>query len=329
MQMNREYSLDFFRQHIFSEDYIIITSNSENTRSQKLLLEFPDAKYIDIIYSVSPNKSGALDDSFMVTTSFKCTFNGNCYCSLYQDLQSFVSQINNESKKLIIDISGFHLRFLGAFLAIISDNEWDSVICAYTEPTAYPRTEDVTPVGISDGEKGKFSGGFDLNSSFWGYDEIPNLKTITSERGNYIWIAFLGFEGKRSSAVYTEISDDSSTTIPVITIPAIRPGWANYAFEANQVLFENAKISSADIKYTDALDPYAAYNFIESISSKYPKRHLVISPLGTRPVSLGVLLYALKHEESEIYFVTPKESCSKIVSSGKIHIYDMLSFFNS
>ena len=53
----------------------------------------------------------------------------------------------------------------------------------------------------------------------------------------------------------------------------------------------------------------------------------MISPLGTRPVSLGALLYAIQHDESEIYYDTPKESCSKIINSGKIHVYDILSFF--
>lgn len=324
MYMNREYSFEYFRQHVFSEEFLIVTSNAGDIRSQKLLKEFPSARYVNIEYSVQKNTDGTLDDSFIVNANFNKDFCNKQYRSLYQDLRQFILELHNESKSIIIDISGMHLRFLGAFLATMTEWNWASIICTYTETTGYPHARESFPY---DSGKIQYSGGFDLNSSFWGYDEIPNLKTTTSKREDYIWIAFLGFEGKRSAAVYTEISDDSSMTIPVITMPSARPGWTNYAFDANQVLFENAQIPCADIQYTNALDPFAAYNLIEQINCTHPKRHLVISPLGTRPVSLGVILFALRHEDSEIYFVTPKESCSKIIGNGPIHVYDILSFF--
>ncbi len=267
--------------------------------------------------------TGILSDKFGVKTNYNSKLNNKTYNSLYNELLDFVEQLRNDTIKLIIDISNIHLRFLGAFLAMIAEFEWQSVICTYTEITAYPRKEETSPSVPNL----MYSTGFDLNSSFWGYSEIPNLKTITNERGDYIWIVFLGFEGKRSAAVYTEISDDTKITMPVITMPSVRPGWSNFAFEANQILFENANLKGGDVKYISALDPFSTYNFIEKIKSEHPNRHIVLSPLGTKPVSLGVLLYALKHEESEIYFDTPKESCSKTVKNGKVHIYDILSFF--
>ena len=325
MFINREYSLEYFKSSVFSEDFIILTSNVNNDRSQVLIESFPNAKYVDISYTINKNSDDMLSDSFEINTNYKSCLHQKQYTSLYQDLRNFVEQLYSESKSIIIDISSVHLRFLGALLATMTEWKWSSVICAYTETTAYPRYKEIKPIAD---ESIYIPVGFDLNSSFWGYNEIPNLKTITNDRENYVWIVFLGFEGKRSAAVYTEISDDTNITIPVITMPSVKPGWSNYTFDANQRLFESANIHSSDFRYTDALDPFATYNFLEEIKEEHPTKHLVISPLGTRPVSLGALLYALNHEESELYFDTPKESCSKIISSGKIHIYDILTLIS-
>lgn len=328
MYHNREYSVDYFREYVYSNKYVVVTAGKNGgLRSQKFLVEFPLARHIDISYSVNKNKNGTLEDSFVVSTNFQNNINGKQFNSLYRDLATFVNELNNISKCIIIDISELHLRFLGAFLATIDGLKWDSIIAAYAEPTAYVRSQEVSPEKLINPTPTKIKGGFDLNTSFWGYDEIPNLKTTTRQRDEYIWIAFLGFEGKRAAAVYQEISDDSSITIPVITMPAIRPGWATLAFEANQMLFDNARISCQGIEYVDALDPYASYNLIEKVHERNPQRHIVISPLGTRPVSLGALLYAMKHDESEVYFDTPKESHSKIDDVGEVHLYDLLSFF--
>lgn len=325
---NREYSIDYFRDYVYSNEYIVITAGAHGgPRSHKLLNELPSVRHIDISYSVKKNNNGTLEDSFLVSTNFEHDINGRYFYSLYQDLAVFTDEVNKISKHIIIDISELHIRFLGAFLAMMDGLQWDEIIAAYAEPTAYIRSQEVPPEKTLDPAAPRIKGGFDLNTSFWGYDEIPNLKTTTRQRDKYIWIAFLGFEGKRAAAVYQEISDDSSITIPVITMPAIRPGWASLAFEANQILFDNARITCQGIEYVDALDPYASYNLIEKIHERYSQRHIVISPLGTRPVSLGALLYAMKHEESEVYFDTPKESRSLIDDVGKVHFYDLLSFF--
>lgn len=326
MYINREYTFDYFLSNIYNDSYIIITSNISNIRSAKLLTKLSGCKYINVSYNLSMNDDNTLNDKFNIDVNFDNTFDLKEFSSLELGLNSFVKQLNKQSKNIIIDISSFHLRFLGAFIAIINNFKWESILCTYTEPTAYPRSKETIP---SNSEKKELIGGFDLNSSFWGYEEIPNLKTISSEQSNFVWIVFLGFEGKRADSVYTEISDDVNNIIPVITFPSIRPGWANFAYDANQILFEKARIISSDIKYTDATSPFEAYNCIEKIKSNHENQHIVISPLGTRPVSLGAILYAMKHAEAEIYYDTPKESCSNIVNGGKIHVYDILSFFNN
>ncbi len=325
MYANREYSFDYFMQNVYNNEYVIITTNLSNERSKKLIDSIPKCRFIEVFYTVSMSLEKTIDDEFRVETNYNSIINNNNYKSLDKGLFDFVQILNEKHKKIIIDISSFHLRFLGAFLAAIYGCKWESIICTYTEPTAYPRAKEISPTGYN---KNVSIGGFDLNSSFWGYGEIPNLKTVTNGHDNFVWIVFLGFEGKRADSVYTEISDDVKNVIPVITYPSIHPGWANYAFDANQLLFEKTKKYSPDIQYTDATNPFAAYNFIEAVEKDHNKQHIIISPLGTRPVSLGAILYAVKHEEAEIYFDTPKESSSNIVNVGNIHVYDILSFYN-
>uniref|UniRef100_UPI00405601EE hypothetical protein n=1 Tax=Acetatifactor sp. TaxID=1872090 RepID=UPI00405601EE len=329
MYLNREYSIGHFMNNKYSSDFLFVTADVKGKRVKKLLAEFPNARYAEINYLVDQDSSGALVDKFSVSTNFDDPLNGKEYFSLYQDLKDFVDELNRITKSIVIDISELHLRFLGAFFAMLSIKKWENIFAAYAEPKAYIRSLEKAPDLSLDKDPLVRIGGFDLNSSFWGYEEIPNLKTIASERDQYIWIAFLGFEGKRATAVYAEIADDSSMTIPVITMPAMQPGWATIAFDANQALFDNARINCQSVKYISALDPYAAYNLIEKIHEEHPRKHIVMSPLGTRPVSLGVLLYAMRHEESEVYFDTPKSACSEITSAGRVRIYDILSFYEN
>ena len=328
MFLNREYSIGHFMTNRFSSDYLFVIADINGNRVQKLIQEFPNARYVEVRYTVNQD-NGVMNDEFMVFTNFHDSINGEKYSSLYDDLLRFVLELNRIAKSIVIDISELHLRFLGAFLALLSAGHWDNLLATYVEPGAYVRRQEKSPAPSIDEKSPIRIGGFDLNSSFWGYEEIPNLQTTASERDQYIWIAFLGFEGKRATAVYAEIADDSSMTIPVITMPSMQPGWATTAFDANQALFDNSMIYAQSIKYINALDPYAAYNLIEEIQEAHRNKHIVISPLGTRPASLGVLLYAMKHEESEVYFDTPKSACSKVACAGKIHIYDLLSFYES
>ena len=320
----REYSLEYFKNHIIKDNFILLTSNIKNMRSQKLINEISFIRWVDVNYTVSLNKKQLIEDHFEISTNFNFALTKTSYDSLYKDLQEFVYVLNTVTKRIIIDISSFHMRFLGAFLSVLKHFNWEAIICTYTEPTAYPRIKhNSNEFAVSD------VFGFDLNNSFLGYEEIPNLKTISSKQDNYIWVVFLGFEGKRASGIHTELSDSTKMIIPILSLPSIRPGWINYAFEANQNLFENANLYCSSIKYVDALNPFAVYNCIEEIQYNYPENHLVLSPLGTRPVSLGVLLYAMRHEECEVYYDTPKSSCSKIVNSGKIHFYDVYSLFKN
>jgi hypothetical protein len=310
------------------EEYIIVTSGASGIRQSKLLDAFCDAKCIDMQYCVSKNADGEINDEFTITTNYSDCFLRRSYQSLYQDLDEFVVILNKQCVKLIIDISGFHLRLLGALLSMLADYKWESLICAYTESGAYPFSGKGIPFDRHNKEGIRFHPRrFDLHSSFLGYDEIPNLKTTTTKRDDYVWVVFLGFEGHRAAGIYTEIQGDTTNVIPVITMPTIRPGWANYAFEANQGLFDSARLQCSDFDYMDALDPYATYNYLKELQERYPQKHLVISPLGTRPISLGVILYAMMNLDSEIFIDTPGESESKIVSCGETHLYDILSFF--
>ena len=328
LYLNREYDIAFFSRNYTVSEYTILTSGALGFRQRRLLELFGHAHFIDMQYSVTMDTHGVMRDSFTVKTSIDSQFRYEPYTSLYQDLYEFVTSLNNHNRKIIIDISGFHIRLLGALLSMISDHDWDSLICAYTESTDYPLSDSGKGIsslshGVLDGATGKF----DLHRGFWGYNEIPNLKTTTTERDHFVWIVFLGFEGNRSIGIYNELKGEASYISPVITMPAIKPGWANYAYEANQDLFNSAEKTCTDIDYIAALDPFATFNYLEAQKIKHPKRHLVISPLGTRPTSLGVLLYAMLNEECEIFFDTPKESESKIVQCGNTYLYDVLSFF--
>lgn len=315
---NRMIDFEAFKSNLFSDELIVITSDSSDIRNNYLLKQLDPKNIIIINHSMNLDNEKILD-RFTARKCFYDITSEKEYSSLSGELEDFVRELNSISKKIIIDISGLHLRFLGAFLSVLKNYSWELIFSSYTEPLDYKRKKSGDLIYSP-----QYSGQFDLYSEFYGNYEIPYLYTTSSQIKPFIWIVFLGFEGARPESLRNEIGRASGIT-PIITVPAMKPGWDNYAFDANQFFFDSVKLTGNDIEYLSSINPFATYNYLIEKQQEFSDLRLIISPLSTRATSLGILLYAINYSACEIIYDTPKESKSNTINCGKIHIYDILS----
>ena len=314
MLLTRMFDQTSIKLFIEARDFIFISGKSLDQRGavcEKLLEEFSSDKSVFISIShemdISSSGSGKIVDTISYTIGDKKE--KYRIASLDEsDLKSFVQFVNSKSKTLVFDITSLNIRFLGAFLSIASQFLWRSFICAYTEPGEYS----------GENEAGKKR--FRLHSRIAGVEEIPNLETYSDRMGECDWVAFLGFEGDRPKKVRDEPSSCFTTT-PVICFPPMQIGWQNISLNANLPFIET--IGETLIKYVSAVNPFATFNFLESYWRLKDTRRIIVSPFGTKPTSLGVILFLLLYRDSELLFDNPIQDTPITKGYGATHFYEI------
>lgn len=234
------------------------------------------------------------------------------------EMKSFLMKLNKIYKYLIVDITLINIRLLGAFLAIISEFEWDGVFCCYTEPGEYIQKKEE--------EERKF----DLKTVTLGFDEIPNLQTMWDGLGECEWIIFMGFEGSRLQLLQVEAEPGRKYTVPVALIPSMHAEWYNYVIESNMEFMETiGKLER--IKYVSAVNPYEVFNFLEKerYENKANDLKLKISPVGTKLTALGSIMYVIKHPDDMLLTDNPVQEEENSLSYGKSYGYDLTYFFKN
>lgn len=208
---------------------------------------------------------------------------------------------------LIIDITNIEIRFLGILLYHLKKEHFCSVFCLYIMPERYKKKNPQTSKQKE--EKDEKHELFDL------YNNIGVLRGINGylvENDNNLKeknIILLGFEGGRTNRLCEQ--KDIKSLLPVITLPAFKPGWQNYALAANQEVLKKAT-SSNNLEYIAADSILSIYQKMNQWYTAYSDQFFLrISPLGTKINALGMLLYILNHPGSfDILYDNPMETKS-------------------
>ena len=147
---------------------------------------------------------------------------------------------------------------------------------------------------------------------------------FVNEQKKQIWIVFLGFDRNRTS-ILDQSKEIDKSIIPVITLPAARPGWDKHAFNANFDFFEKNSISDR-LRYVSYSSPFETYSFLNKMKEDYSEDHLIVSPLGVKPTTLGVLLFILNNPEVELLFDNP--IIKRVRSEGifDTYVYDVTNY---
>lgn len=322
---NRMCSLDILSPIIEKKDTLFIygkTSWKKKNKSQKsrgdICKEVLRPKQsIQLEYLCEGvNSQKLIDDAFKVWYSDGTSYK---YDSLDDvEIKNFLAKLNKVYKCLVVDITLINIRLLGAFLAMISEFEWDGVYCCYTEPGEYIQ------------KKEENERKFDLKTVTLGFDEVPNLQTMWDGLGECEWIIFMGFEGSRLQLLQVEAEPGRKYTVPVALIPAMHAEWYNYVIEANMEFMETIG-KFEEIKYISAVNPYEVFNFLEKErnENKASNLRLKISPVGTKLTALGSIMYVIKYSDDMLLTDNPIQEEENSLSYGRSYGYDLTYFFKN
>lgn len=125
---------------------------------------------------------------------------------------------------------------------------------------------------------------------------------------------FMGFEG----ALGLKVIEDSTYTklVLVNNLPSFFPKYKDISVVNNYELMKNHH----NYIYTPADNPFETYNLLDKIVD--PTSSTCIAPLSTKPVALGICLFALSHSEIRIvYPISSEYSQESTIKTYKSTVY--------
>ena len=198
------------------------------------------------------------------------------------ELKSIVGRIIN--KNIVIDISCIRTPDLFSLFKILKlNNHSKKMSCLYSIPYDYEYSygDFIYKDSLGDLEN------FDLFG--YGGDYYPSDSNTT-------YVVFLGFEGSLSLKVLEEA--EYKTLSFVNGLPSLYQKYKDISITNNTSAIKGKVYQS--MLYAPAENPFETYNLLEREFQKCDS--ICIAPLGTKPTSLGVCLYALEHKNVRIVY---------------------------
>jgi len=168
---------------------------------------------------------------------------------------------------------------------------------------------------------------FDLTESFEGLAPLPGFVRLSSpeDESKCLFIALLGFEGNRPERLVMQI-DPLPAVIPIVGVPGFRIEYPAFTIACNRTLLSEYR-AGANLRYVRASCPFSMYEALREIHKDFPGYYMYIAPVGTKPHSVGAILYALKNPtHTEIVFDNPVRKSGRTSGIGVVHIYDFGDF---
>jgi hypothetical protein len=179
-----------------------------------------------------------------------------------------------------IDITGFghHIwaPLLRAALNVSSD-----VRVVYVEPVDY--TQSAAP---TEGEI------FDLSERITGIAPIPGFASLAPvDDESFHFVVLLGFEGTRMAYMLENVQPLGGNITPIVGAPGFRPEYPFYAYHGNKGALTQSRAWPA-IRYVTANCPFSLFRALSQIAARTSEQ-LKVAPIGTKPHSLGAVLFAI------------------------------------
>lgn len=214
----------------------------------------------------------------------------NCfiYPDFDEDSDAFITFINglniDQHSTICIDITGYlrpHLMFFSILLQRIGVTKIDYI---YSEPKFYINSEDTTFSGIvSEKPRVIYGCGSSMSNSTFEQDLL---------------IINAGYDDKLISAISSDKSKINNKVL-IIGFPSLQPDM----YQENILKINKAKDEIGVIiehKYAPANDPFVTANKIKEIVDSNPlSNNIYLSPLSTKPHTLGMLLYYIWYKDKK------------------------------
>lgn len=189
----------------------------------------------------------------------------------------------------------------------------------YVEPMRYRENE------ISGPSKDLF----DLTASFDGLAPLPGFATLAQPPDAASWfVPLLGFEGRRFSYVREQVAPLSGRTLPVIGVPGFQPEFVEFAYHGNEVPLLDDDAWQF-VEYATANCPFGAFALLEDLWDRRGREYMKVAMIGTKPHSLGAVLFALAHPgDVELLYDHPVRKEKRTQGKSRLLIYHVHAFWD-
>jgi hypothetical protein len=227
------------------------------------------------------------------------------------DLQEFWRRFNG--RVLYLDITGLGHHVWAPLLRAAGEGGSD-IRVVYVEPTDY--TQSAAP---TEGEI------FDLSEKIKGIAPLPGFASFgISAEEEFCLVALLGFEGTRFAYLNEMVQPLGEQLIPIIGVPGFRPEYPFYAYHGNQSPLIDTR-GWAKARYVTANCPFRLFDTLRLIEEDLSKP-IKVAPIGTKPHSLGAVLYAIAREgEVELVYDHPVRTAKRTKGASRALVYHVAS----
>lgn len=224
------------------------------------------------------------------------------------ELTEFLKSLKIDS--LLLDSTSLDIPELALIFSAISKTGITKFLIMYVEPDDYTSKESEQPAHED----------FDLSEDIIGFEAsgIPTISQPFSESEDNAFVFFLGFEENRLLGAFETFDIDNNTSQIIFGVPAFKSGWETRSFKKNiRILKDN---SLDRIGYCAANNPYSAIKQLRIISEQY-KNTIYVLPIGTKPNSIGALLYLVENDNCRLLYDQPRKKSARSYGVGRKHLY--------
>lgn len=200
----------------------------------------------------------------------------------FKDFFNMFGRDNLCKMSICVDSTGFlrpHLIFLLGYFNFIGLKQLDVL---YTEPGRYSKADETD-----------FSISIDVVRTIEGFSNNP----ITSDEMNEALIVCSGYDEQLFSAVATYKSN-CKYKYHIIGFPSLQLDM----YQESMLRFYKVKetVGNSERRFAPAFDPFVTAQAIDNIVKDIPNAtNIYLSPLSTKPQTLGMVLYYLYHRHDK------------------------------
>jgi len=165
---------------------------------------------------------------------------------------------------------------------------------------------------------------FELSNEVPGYKAIPGATLIMTDRMPQRTVFFLGYEERRLDRALEDhqLIQPKACSV-VFGVPAFRPGWEMDAF-ANNIRVIKERNLRGGVYFCGAENPASVLEVLNRIASELaPSERLFVGPIGTKPMGIGVALFASQRQDVAILYDHPRRRSKRSIQVASWHLYDV------
>lgn len=236
-----------------------------------------------------------------------------------RDAEAMREMMTALQSPLYLDITGLpHHLWVPLIRAAVESHIPFHVV--YVEPQVYRRSASPSPSAI-----------FDLSERIQGIAPLPGFARVRPPKSDDSvgLVALLGFEGARFDYVAQRVGASEMTIVPMIGVPGFRVEYPFFAFAGNQVQLSTDYLHR-QVVYARANCPFDCFLELVRVERDYRFDLMRIALLGTKPHSLGAVLFFLSRPDcTELIYDHPVRKKARTKGAHMVCEYDVGTFVES